>query len=166
MTPRAPLTMRTPARIRDGLRSGRLGELALLQGEGVVEPVRSALRRRRSRPSRRTRCAGPAARRDRRRCRRRPSPSRGSWPAPWRRPPAPRPAARRSPDRPPSGRRWCSSASRERARENRPTACARPSRRSPWRWRRRARTAPSRRRATSPSAARRYSPRRTASRAC
>ena len=49
----------------------------------------SAPRRRRPRPSRRTRCAGPAARRDRRRCRRRPSPSRAGPRAPWRTPLAP-----------------------------------------------------------------------------
>ena len=75
--------------------SRRLGELRLLERERAVEPVRSAPRRRRSRPSRRTRCAGPAARRDRRRCRRRPSPFRAGPRAPWRTPPAPRPAARR-----------------------------------------------------------------------
>ena len=42
-----------------------------------------------------------------------------------------------------------------------PAACARPSRRAPWRWRRRARSAPAGRRSTPPSSARRDSPRRT-----
>ena len=69
-------------------------------------------------------------------------------------------------DRPPSGKRWCWSASREPSPENRSRGSRRPNPRSPWRWRRRARRAPRRRPGSWPNAARRDSPRRRASRAC
>ena len=64
------------ARVRDDA-SGRLKPPSRASPSPARRPSRaraSAPRGRRSRPSRRTRCAGPAARRDRRRCRR-PTPS-------------------------------------------------------------------------------------------
>ena len=56
----------------------------------------SALRVGASRRSRRTRCAGPEARRGRRRCRGRRLPSRAAPRSPWRRPPPRRSAGRRT----------------------------------------------------------------------
>ena len=56
--------------------------------------IASAARRRTPPPSRRTRRAGRAGRRDRRRCRSRPFPSRRARRVSWRKPPAPRRAER------------------------------------------------------------------------
>ena len=100
----------------------------------------SALRRRPSRPSRRTRCAGRAARRDRRRCRRRPSPFRAALAsalanAAWA-------SAGKRRDR---GIDHLQADAGVRARRGNagekidPGRALRPNRRSPWRWRRRAR---------------------------
>ena len=145
--------------------SGGLGELALLEDERVIEPVRQRLD-----VSRFDRCAAPDAQAG-------------------RRVPISADVKRdlflfKQGRQPLANTAWASAvrAATEGSTTLRQTlvfervsgalarksiqSCARPSLRSPWRWRRRGRKAPSIRRATSPSSAHRDSPRRTALRGC
>ena len=93
----------------------------------------------RSRPSRRTRCAGPAAHRDRRRCRG------DAFLLQRGRNALGEPRLRvgrqlRHADRDLQADRGVGASRRVLGEEARPKAFARPSRRSPWRWRRRGRS--------------------------
>src|SRR5262249_40006087 len=87
-----------------------------------------APRRRRIPPSRRTRCAGPAAHRDSSRCRRRRLPFPAPMPWPWRRRPARRLTTRSPPDPRSGDTPTCSTGSPDRSPGKPPTASAPPNR--------------------------------------